>query len=408
MATDTFHFGFTAAASITDRALCTLFNAEGSDLRRELELVQLTIREVPFPASMSGALVGTVELVRISSQAGGTAVSPVATNTAATLPTQVSCRTQVDAIELSGMLRSSWLNEPGIGVTSGGLATWLPGVGAKNPGQPCRNTGAVWQAGQGAVLQSLELAEGEGIAIRPSATPPAPLGWLCDLELDVGTSSWVVPAELFPSEGHHAWITVFNGVGSGTVLKIRAIHAFTPGFYSYDNSTSGVASENSTLRLVRVRRATGGTLLNPQPASTRNTVPAALQLRRGSLRNELTIQLVEGLDPIADLGYPGTNAPAVRRLQTFRNARLRVASVDVTTGFAEGNFAPARSLRQGWEVRSNLPVAGLRLRPQEGLALLVNSASPLCSYIVEGTILHQAPPSAVAGSRRPVARFLGA
>jgi hypothetical protein len=157
-----------------------------------------------------------------------------------------------------------------------------------------------------------------------------------------------------------------------------------------------------------VRRATGGTLLNPQPASTRNTVPAALQLRRGSLRNELTIQLVEGLDPIADLGYPGTNAPAVRRLQTFRNARLRVASVDVTTGFAEGNFAPARSLRQGWEVRSNLPVAGLRLRPQEGLALLVNSASPLCSYIVEGTILHQAPPSAVAGSRRPVARFLGA
>jgi len=217
-----------------------------------------------------------------------------------------------------------------------------------------------------------------------------------------------VPAELSPSEGHQAWITVFNGVGSGIVLKIRAIQASTPGFYSYDNANSGVATENSTLRLVRVRRATGGTLLNPLPASTKNTVPATLQLRRGSLRNELTIQLVEGLDPGSDLGYPAANGAAVRRLNCLRNARLRVASVDVTTGFAEGNFAPARSLRQGWEVGAGLPVGGLRLRPQEGIALLVNSTSPLCSYIVEGTILHQAPPASSGGSRRPVARILGA
>jgi hypothetical protein len=62
MATETFHFGFTAAASIADKALFALFNAETSEPRRELELVQLAIREVPFPNSMVNSLVGSVEV----------------------------------------------------------------------------------------------------------------------------------------------------------------------------------------------------------------------------------------------------------------------------------------------------------------------------------------------------------
>jgi hypothetical protein len=408
MATETFHFEFTAAASIADKALFALFNAETSDPRRELELVQLAIREVPFPNSMVNSLVGSVEVIRINSVAGGEPVTAVPTNTAALLPTQVTGLTQVDGVGSPAALRSFWLNEPGNAWGGSGGVTWLQGSGARNPGQPNRQTGALWHAGQGSILQSLELREGEGIAIRPATNGPAPLGWLCDIEFEVGTSSWVVPAELYPAEGHQAQVALFNGVGSGVVLKVRAIHFFTPGWFSYDNSTGGTPSENSTLRLVRVRRVTGGVTIAPLGATTASTVPATLQLRRGSLGNELNIQLVDGLDPVADLGYPGSSAAAVRRLNAFRNLRLRVSSVDITTGFAEGNFAPARSLRQGLEVRSDLPLKGLRLRPQEGIALLVNSASPLCSYVIEGTILHQAPPASVSGGRRPMARVLGA
>jgi hypothetical protein len=408
MPTETFHFGFTAAASIADRALCALFNAEVSDPRREFELVHMTIREVPFPPSMSSSLVGTVDVVRINSVVGGVSISPVATNPGATLPSQVSVLTQVDNVGSPTVLRSFWLNEPGMGWGGSGGVTWLQGAGARNPGQPYRQTGALWHAGQGSILQSLELREGEGLAVRPSTNGPAPLGWLCDIEFEVGTSSWVVPAELYPAEGHQAQVALFNGVGSGVVLKVRAIHVFTPGWFSYDNSVGGSPTESSTLRLARVRRVSGGAPMTPVGATTASAVPSALQLRRGSLRSELNIQLVDGLDPVSDLGYPGTNAATVRRLNAFRNLRLRVASVDVTTGFAEGNFAPARGLRQGLEVRSDLPLKGLRLRPQEGIALLVNSASPLCSYVIEGTILHQAPPASVSGGRRPMARILGA
>lgn len=409
MPAETFHFSFTAAAVLADKALCALFNGETTDLRRDFEIVQLAIREVPFPASMSNTLVGTVDVARVAGYSGGSPVTPVATNEGASLPAQVTAATQVDAIDAPAAVRSFSLNQPGMGWSSGGLFTWLQRAGAKIAGQPYRNPGVLWHAGQGSVLQSLELRQGEGIAVRPSTNPPAPLGWLCEIEFEVGGSTWIVPAELYPPEGHQAHVVLFNGVGSGVVLKVRAINVFSPGFFVYDDATANASAvtENSTLRIVRIREAFGGVPLSAQPANGAHPVPAAFALRRGSLRNELNVQLVDGLDPASDLGYPGTNGPAVRRINAFRNLRMRLASVDLTTGFVDSNFAPARSLRQGIDIRSD-GARPIRLRPQEGIALLVNSASPLCSYLIEGTVLHQPPPATPSGGRRPVPRVLGA
>jgi hypothetical protein len=408
MPNDTFSFGVTAAATIADRALCTVFNAETSDPRRQLELVSLTVRETPFPPTMASSLVGTLEAVRINGLTGGVATPVVPTNSSATLPTAVRCLTQVDLIDGAAPLRAFWLNQPGFGSTSTSPVPWLATSGGKNPGQPCRNPGVLWHAGYGSLLQRLELREGEGIAIRPAATSPAPQAWLCEVEFEIGGATFLAPCELTPVEGQAAAVALFNGSGSGVVVAVRAMQVSPAGFHSYDNPATTPASESSTLRLVRVRRATGGLVVDPLPASTASEPPIALQIRRGSLRAELTVQLADGLDPAGDLGYPSTNAAAVRRLNAMRGLRMRVASLDLATGFTEGNFVTARSLRQGWENHADLPVQGLVLRPQEGIALLANTASPLCSYVIEGTILHRPPPTAITAGRRPVARVLGA
>lgn len=323
-----------------------------------------------------------IALRRITGITGGEPITVTKRDTTdADLPSQVLLRERPDGITGAGsVFRQEKLSFGLSGPLGGSLATrTFNGTGART------GTATVFsRRNTGGVLDSIILAEGEGIALT---MPVVRLPMLLDFNFtirNVATGANYVADFFCPTVRSNdlATFALLNGTGSGVTLAVDVVHL---PLSRRSNYLTALTDKQWRLSIFEGRRTSfGGDALTNQeplgpvtPFDTTKPAPAGVHVLDGPFLARLMGERFNAL-----IDWNTTQASAVapqHRLGTLFRRSAYVPEINATVAQPLGvNFE--RHLMPGVRSRGHLPV---RLRPGYGLALLAGSEGAIAGDAVQ-------------------------
>ena len=381
---DTFRWsGF--AHAIRDGALIHIQNTETTDIRRLFTLTSWDVR--PWVGTPDGTgLAGAWRLRFITAHSGGETLSMIAADPSVpALPSQITALIQ-STVTLDATT-TSLRDRAALAVSTANLS-W-PQFGRLVPGGA--STSNLFEGmDTGAAIQRITLPAGKGIAIVAAIDNPSvgPETWYATLTLrdDTNGRTYFVQGEAVGAgTSTNAIISVMNAPGSGITLSVADI----------DIVYGGEPSTTVAMPSVRLMRTIGGNdqgeLITPLSSDPSIAVPSALIVRRGRLTNaEEPLIAAHGLNK-DDLGYPSTNVAAWQRVG---NLGRRLVGQGTTTALSQASYnAWAKPGEPQYGQRFSNDITGVVLRPQTGVALVLDQPSIYSTYWVEIEITHTPPPT---------------
>lgn len=245
----------------------------------------------------------------------------------------------------------------------------------------------IWDSGRFSNVDGTEaivLAEGEGIAFVPDGGS-ANASFICQITLKIGTNTHTGLFELYPPTGQNAQFAIFNGVGSGVSISVLKIEVWQPG----PSTTVTTNLDQPTVRITRVNDLRAeGEAVSPIPHNGLGSSVPYLTIRQGTLLAPITLSVIGGINPVDDLGYPGTNFAAFRRARTFGQRLLQHGNGSKSAGVSQlaGEIQSAMQWTDyfttfGYSFHDE-QLQGFVIRSGEGLAIISNNSSPYNAGVI--------------------------
>lgn len=380
---DTFRWsGF--AHAIRDGALIHIQNTETADVRRLFTLTSWDVRPWVGSTDATG-LVGAWRLRYITAHSGGEVLSSIAADPSVpALPSQVTALIQSTVTVDS--TTSSLRDRASLAISTANIS-W-PQFGRLVPGGA--STSNLFESMDSAgALQRITLPAGKGIALiaATDTTPVGPETWYATLTLRDETNgrTYFVQGEAVGAGSvNNAIISVMNAAGSGITLSVANI----------DIVYGGEPSTTAAFPSVRLMRTIGGNdqgeVITPLSLNPSIAAPSALVIRRGRLTNaEEPRVAAPGLNK-DDLGYPANN---IALWQRVGNLGRRLVGQGTPNALSQASYnAWAKPGEPQYGQRFSNTITGVVLRPQTGVALVLEQPSMYSTYWVEIEITHTPPP----------------
>lgn len=303
---------------------------------------------------------GNFSVRRITAVSGGAAMTPVKHDTgSANLPSQVMIREHPDSVTLSDQFRAIG-DLPGYSMQGGGVSAFPQVSHHRRLG-----VAELFEAGVDTAVQRLTLPEGQGIAIVQDvgSVPHVQMGRLTLRAVSTGAVYEVFSKELGARrEGHVPLLTVFNGIGSGVILEIVAMHFVDCGTNEFSSGT--LYNLLPGLRLILADVIDNGVALTPISLDTANAaLPASIEIFRNP-----RVDVHRGLPGIAK-AFADFEIPSGATFELTDYQRMGNVRGSLIEPFWIG--APLKSWGQWRRLCSAFrDGSGITLRQGEGLALV--------------------------------------
>lgn len=390
----TFHYAGPITAT-RDQALLVIFNNEQTKRTRKYSIIKCDVQPI-IPTTTTP---GTLALRKITAISGGTSIPVIpADNTNASINSLISLKTFADVTQGTADIRT-FLPLP---VSTQGQTLMATGFNGDNSGGLRQDTGNLWDSGfVNSTTQRIVLREGEGVALVPKDPVNGPINasWYCYLTLQIGSATYYAMCTITPTAGM-ASLALFNGTGSGQVIEIANISLT----YIGQPTTTTAITDAPLVRFIRIAGYDGGVAVTPDVRNTAYPAPSSLGLIANQLWSPLTIDTIGeklGMGQ-GEYLYPEQNTALFRRIGIVRRALTHMFSV-MAPGLATVGVCSEfqwNAVQHGLDYQGDNNIQPLVLQPGEGLAVVVNNATPYCGYWVDVSITHTPPidgPSKFAG-----------
>lgn len=365
-----------------DQALFAIFNNGQTDPRRKYYVNRINIRALTPTTSTPGEY----NVDRITAMSGGGSVPVSAADSAnqSDWDDNVQIAVRPDVTSGSEVFRAHH-----IGIYSN------QGLTLRGPGNRL-DTGTFWNEGGGANgTQTIRCDDGEGFAVvaEDTANMPPNGAWYASMTLRYNDNTFFTNFLFSPAPPGQASIALMNNAGaSGTYLELVDLTLM----YLGNPTITTVTVDAPIVRYIRVSGINGGEEITPIEFDTSNAVPPTLLMRRNRVFDPLEIELMSerhGLGQ-SELLYPEQNIETYRRIGMFRRVVTQVAPY-LSPGLAHGpasEFNP-KEPQLGISYKGKIDdVSGIVIKPQQGLAAVVNNPTPYCAYWLDVEVTHEPPP----------------
>lgn len=386
---------------LTD-GLAAIYNAETSDQNRYFEVTRVAVRPYGVFGGLSGTLPlsGKLSAYRTTATSGGEAVAAIKRDTgSADLPAEVTCTIYPSSVTTTGNALRGIIDAPSMIFAS--TNQWLAArvYGGSYSAYMRQNNADTLRFSGDANVERIVLREGEGVALVLGT-----YGWPRSGQVNI-TLREETTGETYqyrsrdigtPALLGQAYISLFNGSGSGVVLGVNSIEFPLDGEHNFP-----------VFRMARIDGVLGGETVTPMAADTANSAPAALVCTKGDFNAKLVGEY-SGVP--YDWNYThGLGGMTIASQQKAGQVR-GISGIDLYWNVGQ---TPGLQIGQDetilWNAKSG---AGIVLRPGDGFALLAGRAGALetstFAYLeVEMTVIHY-PPAAAAGNTYSRSRVVNA
>lgn len=370
-----------------DQALFVLFNNETTDPRRKFNLSRINIRAL----TPTTATPGEFNLVRITAMTGGGSVPVTAadSNNQSDWDSNVEVAVRADVTPGSEVFRAHH------------LGIYNPqGITLRGTGSGFNTASFIHAGGLASSTQTIRCDDGEGIGIvaEDTANMPTNGAWYASMTLKYNDNTFYANFLFSPSPPGQASIALMNNTGAaGTYLELIGLNLM----YMGSPTITTVTADAPIVRYIRVSGINGGEDITPIEFDSAAPSPAALVMRRNRVFDPLEIELMSerhGLGQ-SELLYPEQNIETYRRIGMFRRVITQVAPY-LSPGLAQGpasEFNP-KEPQLGISYKGRVDdISGIVIKPQQGLAAVVNNPTPYCAYWLDIEVTHEPPPADPGG-----------
>lgn len=380
---ETYHYAGRAIAT-RDQPLLVVYNNETTRATRKIQVIKLDVQ----PFSSTTTTPGAFALAKITGLSGGSDIPIIKASEAnASIAPEILLKTNADVV-LSGEEYRSHLILP---ISTQGLS--LMGVGRNYAGNtPRSDTGSLFDCGYiNSSCQRIVLREGEGIALVPNdqVNLPSNAAWYWTATLQIGSETYYTYNAIYATAGS-ASFALYNGTGSGQIIQIVDMNVT----YMGPTTITSPLIDSPYVRFIKIARYIGGEEVELVQRDTSVPTPAAIKVVRNRFYNPMQIRLITDLNGLGEgeLLYPEQNTAVFRRIGIVRQSLTHLFSI-MAPGLASSFWSEfmVNDVQHGIDFRSGNSISPLTLNPGEGLAVVVNNATPFCAYWCDLLIKHITP-----------------